>query len=49
MKMNSVKCHLFVSRNEFEHLWAKLGNDKIWGTRTAKLLSITIDIDLMNT
>ena len=30
----------------YEHLWAKIGNDKIWETRTVKLLGITIDNDL---
>ena len=27
--MSSDKCHLFISGNKFEHLWAKIGNDKI--------------------
>ena len=38
----SVKCYLFVSGHKFEHLWAKIGNDKSWETRTVKLLGITI-------
>ena len=46
MKMNSDKCHLFISSHKFEHLWDKIGNDKIWETRTVKLLGITIDNDL---
>ena len=29
MKMNSGKGHLFISRNKFEHLWAKIGNDRV--------------------
>ena len=46
MKMNSDKCHLLISGNKFEHLWAKIGNDRIWETRTVKLLGVTIDNDL---
>ena len=46
MKMNSDKCHLFISGHKFEHLWAKIGNDIIWETRTVKLLVITIDNEL---
>ena len=43
MKMNSDKCHLFISGHKFEHLWVKISNDKIWETRTVKILGITID------
>ena len=46
MKMNSGKCHLFVSGNKYEQMWAKIGNDKIWESRTVKLLGITIDNEL---
>ena len=28
MKMNSDKCHLFISGHKFEHLWTKIGNDQ---------------------
>ena len=44
--MNSDKCHLFVSGQKYEHLWAKIDNDKIWEARTVKLLGITIDNEL---
>ena len=37
---------LFVSGHKYEHLWTKIGNDKIWETRTFKLLDITIDNEL---
>ena len=43
MKMNSDKCHLFISGHKFEHLLAKIGNDKIWKTRTVKVLGITVN------
>ena len=46
MKLSSDKCHLFVSGHTYEHLWAKIGNDKIWEIRTVKLLGITIDNEL---
>ena len=36
--MNSEKCHLFISGHKFEHLWAKIGNDKIWETGTVNKL-----------
>ena len=43
MKINSNKCHLFISGNKFEHLLAKIGNNRIWKTRTVKLLGLTIN------
>ena len=30
MKINSGKCHLFVSGNKHENMWAKIGDDQIW-------------------
>ena len=38
MKMNSDRCHLFISGNKIEHLWDKIANDRIWGSKTVKLL-----------
>ena len=29
-----------------EHMWAKIGDNQIWGSRTVKLLGITIDKEL---
>ena len=43
MKMNSGKYHLLVLGNKYEQMWAKIGDDKIWESRTVKLLGITID------
>ena len=43
MKIYSNKCHLFISGNKFEHLLAKIGNNRIRKTRTVKLLGLTID------
>ena len=42
-KMNSDKCHLLISGNKYEHIWAKIGNDRIWETKAVKLLGVTID------
>ena len=30
MKLNTDKCHLLVSRAQYEYSWAKTGDDKIW-------------------
>ena len=30
MKINTDKCHLIVSGTRYEHMWVKLGKDKIW-------------------
>ena len=46
MKMNASKWNLFVSENKHEHMWAKIGDDQIWESRTFKLLDITIDNEL---
>ena len=46
MKMNSDKCYLLISDNKYEHLWAKIGNDRIWKTKAVKLLGLTIDNEL---
>ena len=32
--------------SKIEHLWAKIGNNKIWETRTVNLLHITINNEL---
>ena len=38
--------HAFVSGNKHEHMWAKIGDDQIWESRTVKLLGVTIDNEL---
>ena len=43
MKLNTTNCHLLISGNKNEYMWAKVGNDKIWESNTVKLLGITID------
>ena len=46
MKMNASKCHLFVSGNKHEHMWANIGDDQIRESRTVKLLDVTINNEL---
>ena len=43
MKLNTDKCHLFISRTQYEDSWTKIGDDKIWTSKKAKFLCVTID------
>ena len=43
MKMNSGNCHFCVSGNKHKQMWAKICEDKMWQSKTVKLLRITID------
>ena len=42
MKINSGKCHLFVSGNKCEHVRPKIREYTVWESRKVKLLGITI-------
>ena len=42
MKLNQSKCH-FLTAGSPEHLWVKVGSEKIWESQTEKLLGITVD------
>ena len=42
MKLKTYKCHPLISGNKNEHIWAKVGNEKIWESNSVKLLEITI-------
>ena len=46
MKLNQDKCHLLISGNVTEHLWAKVGDELIWESAEEKLLGVTIDKNL---
>ena len=46
MKLNSDKCHLLVSGHNYEEMFVEIGNDKIWESKSVKLLGITIDKEL---
>ena len=38
MKLNTDKCHLLVSGHRYEDMWIRVGQDKIWEDKDAKLL-----------
>ena len=46
MKLNSDKCHLLVSGHQYEEMFVNIGKDKIWESKSVKLLGITIDKEL---
>ena len=46
MKLNQEKCHLLVSGNKFENIWAESGHAKIWENPKQKLIVVVIDRDL---
>ena len=37
MKLNTDKCHLLMSGNKKEQIWAKLDRDTIWESNNAKI------------
>ena len=44
--MNAEKFHLFITGNKCDQVWVTSRDYMIWGTRTVKLLGITIDNEL---
>ena len=46
MKLNTYKCHLLISGNKNEQMWAKLDRDKAWQSNDVKSLGITLDNNL---
>ena len=46
MKLNEDKCHLLVSGHKHEHIWAMIGESRIWESQNVKLLGINIDNEL---
>ena len=45
MKLNQSKCH-FLASGSTEHLWIKVGEEKIWESQSEKLLGVIVDKDL---
>ena len=43
MKMNPDKCNLLIAGHKWEHVWATVGDTKIWENDRVKLLGVTID------
>ena len=46
MKLNTDKCHLIISGTKYEHVWVKLGKDKIWKSNNLKLLGVKMNNEL---
>ena len=40
MKLNTDKCHLLISGNKNEYMWAKLDEDIVWESNDVELLGI---------
>lgn len=45
MKLNQSKCH-FLTSGSPEHLWIRVGDEKIWESQYEKLLGMTVDKNL---
>ena len=43
IKVNSNKCHLLISRNKNDLMWAKLNRHIVWESNDVKVLGITLD------
>ena len=41
-----MSTHLIVSGTKYEHVWVKLGKDKIWQRNNVKLLGVKVDNEL---
>ena len=46
MKLNTDKCHLLISGNKNEQMWAKLDRDIVWESNDVKLLGMTSESHL---
>ena len=46
MKLNTDKCHLLISGNKNEYMWAKLDQGIVWESNGVELLGVTIDNNL---
>ena len=45
-KLNTGKCHLLISGNKNEYIWAKLDEDIVWESNDVEFLRVTIDNNL---
>ena len=45
-KLNTDKCHLLISGNKNEYIWAKLDEDIVWESNDVEFLRVTIDNNL---
>ena len=46
MKLNQVKCLLFISIYKKENFWANIVNEKVWESNKQKFLGLNIDRNL---
>ena len=46
MKLNTDKCHLLISGNKNEYMWAKLDKDIVWESNDVELIGFRIDNNL---
>ena len=46
MKLNTYKCHLLISGNKNEYMWAKLDQDIVWERNDLELLGLTTGSNL---
>ena len=46
MKLNTNKCHLLISVNKNEQMWAKLDRDIVWESNDVRFLGTTLDNNL---
>ena len=46
IKLNEVKCHLFVADHGYETLWSNIGEARLWESKNEKLLGLVINRNL---
>ena len=45
-KQNEDKCHLIISTHKSKVIWAKIGQTKIWESKSQKLLAVIVEHQL---
>ena len=46
MKFNEEKCHLLIFGYRYQHMWAKMGETRIWENNNVMLLGVNINNNL---
>ena len=46
LKLKTEKCHLLISGNKNEYMWAKLDQDIVWESNDVELFGVTIDSNI---
>ena len=47
MKLNTAKCHLFISGHKFEHVWINVGGVKVRDADSVIMLGVSINNNLI--